>query len=227
MGLPAKFLTDAALKAYWKFEADNFLGESSGKGYTLTNNNSVAQNNAGKYGGCADGGATNTNKYLVSSAMAKIGNTRSYAFWIKLNTETSGTTYQFLRGWDGTNLLDFMVFYEYNSGTRRMRFTVDRYNVSASTIYSNIALGTSDWHLIVIDYNGSTMGLTVDNGTRVTGSASGKGSGSQSNDKLMLLGDGSFFAPALIDEVLEFNKVLSAAERTEIYIGESKFFQMF
>jgi hypothetical protein len=76
---------DASLVAYWRLE-----NTSDSKGSrTLTNNNTVAFNSA-KFNNGADGGATNTNKYL-SLAADTLGMTytgaKSFSLWLKLTTE--------------------------------------------------------------------------------------------------------------------------------------------
>lgn len=203
---------DASLVAYWKLEDVN----ATIGGFTLTNNNTVGFN-AGLYNLAADGGASNTNKYLsVANNLGIAGNgTISVSLWLKLTTEIASGTYGiFVHGNSTTDNRYIQIYYEYNSGTRRI--VLD--NSGTNTNY-NIALGTTNWYHLVLTRNSGAAGtadLWVNNVKQISAAAK---SSSTTGNKFNILSDNSavIFLSGLIDDVGVFNKVLSATEVAQIY----------
>lgn len=76
---------DANLVAYWRFESGALTTDSKGS-YTLTNNNTVGES-SGIYGGCADFGNPNTNKYFSrASEIIAEGSSFTINCWVKNTT---------------------------------------------------------------------------------------------------------------------------------------------
>jgi hypothetical protein len=52
---------------------------------------------------------------------------------------------------------EYWIDYDYNSGTRRVRFRRSRQMVDQAVQDYNVALGTNDWHHIVLTYDGTDL----------------------------------------------------------------------
>lgn len=204
---------DANLQEYYKLE------DTSGKnGNTLTNNNTVAFN-AAKFNNGADGGSSNTNKYLnVASALSYAGGAYSISLWIKLQTEIPSGVYDICELQETTTDTTLLFTYEYNSGTRRLNCGRLRPGVSFDGIAYNTNLGTTVTHHIVLTYSGSTVHLYVDNVDVGNIASSGGGSVNQTSGFEILSGRSvTNFTSAIIDDVALFDRELTSGEVNTIY----------
>ncbi len=206
------------LNAYFTMENTN----DSVASQTLSNNGGVTFD-AGLIGMGADFGASNVSTILSSTSNFGLSWASPFTFslWVKANADiTSGS-------WSIWNIVPqtgniMGLNYEYNSGTRRLNFT--RYHNVADQILYNITLGTTNWHHLVLTYNGATM----------TGYVDGLPTGSVASDTTLAAGPytvgtgigagnngASFFSysSTKIDEVGIWSRALSPAEIVDLYNG--------
>ena len=144
------------LVSYYKLNQSNLLVDSFGAN-TLTNNNSVTEASDGKFGYCADFGATSTNKSLSTTLSLGTGNF-TINFWQKYNTlpgfnvlqclcsvrvNGTKTNHEFdYRNESGTN--------KYNLWTGSSGGTEAKYNITEST-------GT--YYMLTLTYDGTDLRL--------------------------------------------------------------------
>lgn len=210
------------VKAYYRFESGALTTDTTGNGNTLTNNNSVASA-AGLFGGCADGGATNTNKYFdIASNLGIAGNSDcTVACWIKMVTEISSAAYVFLQHLSTSGADRYInMYYEYNLGDRRIVCSF-----SGVSAFFPVSLGTSQWHHIaaVRDVAGTSGVIYVDG---VAGTPITIGSGTTGLDRSSIMGaSADSFISAYIDDsffasykatTAQINQLLSSTKPTFI-----------
>jgi len=197
----------------------------SGNNRTLTNNNSVIFTDYGKFVKAANFGTANTNKSLyVASDLGITGGSITMSCWVKLNTEIASSLWNFVTQGDASTFVDFHIRYEFNSGTRRLRFDRTRRGSVTTNAFYNITLGTTNWTHIVMTYDGTTIKGYVNGNFVASATASGNGV-SNTEDNFGIGADtatfvatgGSLFASATIDEVAVFSKALSDREIANYY----------
>lgn len=207
---------DANLQEYYQLES------TSGKnGNTLTNNNTVAFNSA-KFSNGADGGSSNTNKYLnVASALGYTNGAYGISLWVKLNTEISSGTYDLVELAESTTDTSLIISYGYNGGTRRIELTHLRAGVAVDQITYNVTLGTSVFHHIVFTSsgNGGTLKGYVDNVATSTATHTATAGSGLTSGFTILDGRSAPANPssAIVDDVALFNREITAAEVNTIY----------
>lgn len=226
-------LTDANLEGYYRFNSGALETDSSGDGETLTNVGSVASG-VGKFGGAADLGASNTTDWFyVNSAYGVDGGAITIYLWLKLQTEIASGTYKIsVAASNNTSKTYYKIEYDYNGGTRRLRFSRTKAGVSSDESTYNVALGTSSWHQVVLTYDNTNLRGYVD-GALVAGPTAASGSGSSAVSNISFFGNGSTVAsddPAsmIIDDLAIFSRALTTTEISSLYSGSSaSFFYMF
>lgn len=153
--------------------------DSSGNGEIMTNNNGVTFTN-GKFGQGADFGTTNSNKSLTTTSLLGLtqAGDKTISLWVKLNTEiTTDGEYYFLANWWGTvagAYVGFTIAYRKNGANLEIRFR--REATSGTEFVYTGALGTTNWHHVVLTFTGTTMAGYVD-GSRVNSVTTGTGTG--------------------------------------------------
>lgn len=210
---------DANLKAYYRFNSGALTTDSKGSN-TLTNNNSVSENASGKFGYAADGGATNTNKFLrIDSNIGIAGNSSmTISLWLKMNTELASGGSVFAQHFSQTGSKRYInVYYDYNGGTRRIVAAF-----SSANAFFNGSLGTSNWHHIALvrDVGANTGVIYLDGvaGTPVT-----LGTTELSIDRVSILGaNADSFLSGLLDDVAFFDRALTATEIAKVYSNNIK-----
>jgi hypothetical protein len=221
-------LTDNIRAAYNLDESSGNAADSSGNGYTLTNNNTVGFAAALINNG-ADFGTANTNKYfnIPTTGLGTTTGSYSISLWVKMRTEIASGV-QYLFSWSGqTASTGFDIIYEYNSGTRRLNFRRLRSGVAFDTITHNITLGTSNWYNITVEYNSSSgFQAFVNNSSVGTNANFGNGSnnnivpgfgiGAQINANTGVV-EPSTYISAYMDIVYVWDRVLGSTDRTSFY----------
>lgn len=226
VGLPA-VATHANTIAYWKFEPGNLTADSSGNGYTLTNNNvtggSAAPTMPGSTGSASFNG-TNSQLILPSGLNLATGTGLTYEWFMKPNLTPGSTQIVF----EVTSNLT-------NSGSHSVFGVVS--GDGATTVLSVAEFGTGytirdtpgfppalagEWHHYAFTVDGSQSGadrlaLYVDGtlmATSVTFNAGGAPSFLNSTDFYIgARGAGpSLWFNGLIDDLRISNKVLSPPE---------------
>lgn len=205
------------VQAYYKLEDTS---DEEG-GSNLTNNNSVAFN-SGKFNDGADGGASNSNKYLsIADAKGYTGGAYSVSFWLKMNTEIAASAYTIpFEVADAGTDTSLLVEYTESSG-RKLNFMRLRRGVAADFFSYYVDLGTTYAHHIVLTYNGSTVKGYI-NGILV-GSAASSGNGTTALTDLLHILAGrnpSAYISAIVDDFIVFDDELTAEEVFNIYVGK-------
>lgn len=204
------------LVAYYKLgDVNDSVGSN-----TLTNNNIVTFV-AGKIG---DGANFNgSNQYLSNTGNLSIdGGSFALSCWVKLNSEiTSGIYGLVSNGISTSTKTGFELFYEYDGGTRFLRFIRSRQNVAAGAVNHAITLGTSNWHHLAMSYDGSSITAYVNGVSVGSASASGDGAGTAVQGfnigRDSVAGGGPFYANAIIDETGIWSRALSADEVLQLF----------
>ncbi len=210
------------LKAYYRMESGALTTDSSGNGYTLTNNGSVAET-TGKFGICADFGTGNNSKSLTNADNTGVdGGVCSIVAWIKLSTEIASDFYAIVSQQSSGTKVKNAIVYNYNGGTRRLEFWRVRNGVAVDGPTYNVTLGTSEWYHIAFTYDGATVCGYL-NG-RLVGSSGSSGNGSSASSSFFNIGrddSGIRYFSGLADDVAFFNTVLSADQIKELYEGRT------
>lgn len=212
------------LKAYYKTETGALTTDNANNGFTLTNNNVVAEA-SGKYGIAADFGSNNTTKSLsIVDNLGIRGGAVSMSIWVKVNSDIAdGGDWLFTALEDSTTSTQFGIGYQRTGATRNIVFKRFRQGVAADQITYNVDLGISNFHHLVLTYDTTNLRGYLDN-VLVAGPTafSGNGSGvtahsfSIGNQRGLATGNG-YYASAIIDDIGIFNRALSAAEISLIY----------
>jgi len=194
------------------------VNDYSGNGYTLTNANSVGFV-PGKFGNCADFGTSNINKRLyISNNLGIDGGSMTFMFWIKLRTEIPSGYYTFVTLRSTTSKTFYEIYYDYNSGTRRLAFDRGKPGVADQQVLVTKTLGTTDWYHLALTYDLTNVNAYI-NGNLV-GQQAASGNGSAAVTTGLSIGTdtaGANPSSMYIDEIPVFNKALSPQEIRRIY----------
>ena len=216
-------LVNGSLVLYMHFDNISTVGENdtlvkdwSGRGNNGTAFNGVRVNTTGKYGGAMTFDGVDDYVNVTHNSIFNINNSITLSAWVKTIDGTSN--YIITKNEDSW----FLAIGADASTTNKFSFFL--------TPFSLVWLGSSSdindgiWHHVVGTYNGSVKSVFVDgiqeNSTNITG-AIGTGASSVLIGHRPLL---SAYFNGSIDEVMIFNRSLSASEITKLYIkGRAKF----
>ncbi len=198
------------------------LDESSGNASDTVGANNLTNNGTTGYASALinngiDLGTTNSSKWLSSSTEYGISATGAItiSLWLKMRTEISSSEQCFLaRSVINASGSSIQMSYEYNSGTRRVRFL--RYGSTNSLQYYTITMGTANWHHFVVTFDGSTILGYVDGVQRTTEANSGTQSIGGTAMSVGATG-GTLHTSAYMDEIGVWSRALSGAEVTSLY----------
>lgn len=206
---------DSELKAYYVLE-DN----TASVGSNLTEVGTVSYS-AGKFGNGADLG-TGSNCLYVNSVYSTTYNAdKSLSIWVNPNAQPSTNDWNtFITIGYATGDVYYYVAYQDSGGTKRLRFTRDRYNVTNENVYYNVTLSNGTWYHIVMTFSGTTIRGYL-NGSKVAqGTVSTSSGNNGATDRLVLgsiLDVNGRFAKAKLDDGAFFNKLLSDTEVSNLY----------
>jgi len=163
-------------------------------------------------------------KYVrVNSDLGITGGAITMSCWIKLNTEISADAYYILQQSDSGTKVKYAIRYDYNSGTRKIVFYRTKNYVAENSVSYNIALGTANWHHLVLVYDETNVYGFIDLNKTSTVASSGNGK-TNGVDVVMIkayLNDlGVVFTNALdamMADVRIYNRALTDNEIAEIY----------
>lgn len=215
---------DAALKAYYRLNSGALTTDSGPNTKTLTNNNTVGED-TGKYGGAADFGTANTNKSLSRVDDLGIqGGACSLAGWFRVNTAIAdGGSWMFVAVEDSGTSVQYGIQYSRSGSTRTLTFRRYRQGVSADAVTYNVDLGATNWHHIVLTYDGTNLRGYLNN-SLVAGPTGYSGNGSGVSADSFSIGNqrgaatgNRLFASIDADDVAVFSKALSVDEIDELY----------
>lgn len=220
---PASFeISDGHVKAIYHLEDTT---DASGNGYDLIEHNDVVFA-LGKLGNAADGGATNTNKYLsIASNLGINGGPISISAWVKMTGALD------IGGAPGSNGQQWAVGHS-ASAAPYIRESIGAWNdqgtkkVAAYRALGHIkgfynthdtAIDDNMWHHIVMTYDGSHTTLWLDGVDRGDLPSTGKGTGAQPDYVHILADDAINFFKGMVDEVVILDRVLTDSEIGGLY----------
>ena len=208
---------DVNLQAYYKLEdVTDEVGAND-----LTNNNSCTFV-AAKFNNGVSGGTTDANKSLtIASSLGYGGGAYAISLWLKLNTEIASGNYDITEITDVATDTSLILSYEYNGGTRQLNFQRLRAGVAGDSDVYTVTLGTTDINHLVITYDGSTVKGYLNNVEVASVASTGNGSSALTAVFALLEGRtvGTNNTLGIIDDVALFDRNLTAAEVTSIYMG--------
>ncbi len=211
------------------------LTDQTSNGYTLTNHNSVGFV-TGDFNNAADLGASNTNKFLdAHSALGWTGGDVSISLWVKMRAEPTDISApgseSLVHLWYGSGGGSTKVWtvIEYGKDGANYKLRISRNDMTTRVNGDYIVdLGTSNWHHIVLTYNG-TSGVGklyldgADTGATFTQTGTGANAGISGDDFNigafgMTMGNPQYlFASAYFDEVVVSSNVFSSTDVSNIY----------
>lgn len=218
-------LADANLQGYYRFVSGSLGTDETANSRDMADGS--ARQNAtttanGKFDDAADftdnengvGGANLT----ITSEDFDIGlGDFSFNLWVKRSVEISTAVDTFLEhqfdGGAGASDARVRLIYEYNSGTRRINY--NRKAGADASVYKNVTLGTTDWHMITITYD-STDVRAYYNGDLVDSFTSSGASGITSTSSLSIASGGGWWK-GYIDDLAVFDRELTQSEITTLF----------
>jgi len=204
-----------ACKALYHLENVN---DSSVEGHTLTNNDGVTFTSA-KFSRGANFGTPNTTKYLsINDNLDIDGGAITINTWVKMLAEIdSEKDYAyFCRHLSSTHMINEFIRYDYNSGTRRICINRTKNNVFSDSIYKIVTLGTSDFHMLTLTYDGANLKGYYN--AVLFDTLATSGDGNQDYGNYFYIGTDSSYKPeAIIDETSVYNTALDQTTITELY----------
>jgi hypothetical protein len=201
------------LLAWYDFENGTTWTDSTGNGHTLTEQGTV-DSVSGKVSNAADFGVSGSNGLDLTGSSSVLDifgtNNWSLAWWFR-STTLSGPPACFGRGSEGA---DGWIAADLNGGYLRLLCFLG----GTQTCASGVALSTDTWYFAHAYRDGSTCGVSVNNGTAGT-TAVGT---ANDNGGLFRMGyrSGGFDGyplRGLLDSFAFYNRTLTPTEVTQIY----------
>lgn len=215
----------SGLLAYYKLDNVN---DSSGSGFTLTNNGSVTFS-TGKIDNCAiiNSYAVTAVKYLsIANDLGVDGGSLTMAAWYKPSGQpaTSGDHHTIVCHSGTTTDVNDMITYYNNSSTMTVWFNRQKQGTANQAVSYATTLSNGTWYHLVYTYDGSYVRAYI-NGSQVGSDVAASGSGSANQNDSFAIGavQGNpagtyYYTPnGIIDEVGVWNRALSGTEISELY----------
>lgn len=203
-------LTDNIV-SYWKLNETSGTRADSAGSNNLTDNNSVSYT-TGKISNAATFVRSSSQSLsCASNASLQISGSFTMSMWIKFQTLTNYNIFA-----NKGNGAEFWIYTASNGG--------GDYQIGSGSVgsqqFPNGTFTTDTWYFIVFwwDSVGNQMGYSINNGTAVTAGTSGSPTVG-SSDFTLGSANGTHYCDAYIDEVGRWSRVLTSAERTELYNG--------
>lgn len=204
----------------WKCNESSGDASDSVGGRTLTNTGSVGYT-TGLLGNCAVSSANGTYLRRTDTCTLTSSSDFSLIFYFKISSEDSAD-HDFFWISNNGNPTGWYVrgLYEYNGGSRRLRFF--RSGSSATFLDKTVNVGDNTWHMISFTYtaSGGAMTLSLDAGTRVTGTNTGTGNHGASSGTDFLDSGGSGYGASLkgnMDGIYLLNRAITTTEEATLY----------
>jgi hypothetical protein len=208
--------SDSSLKAYYRFESGALTTDSSGNGYTLTNNNSATEI-TGKFSGGVNFNGTNQRMSVAASGFFTTGS-QSFSLWAKIDSISTTNSY-LITFWDSSN--NALGIRQANvagaTGLLDLSFTMS--NLSGTDQVSCYRL--NEWFHVAAIYDSvnNKRQMYVNNVLVLNATTTGTVT-NQSSPSLYIGGNGTTsYTDGIIDDVAFFNRTLSQAEVEAIYKG--------
>lgn len=202
---------NANLKCYYRFSSGALTTDSSGNGYTLTNNNTVTDG-TGVYGGAASFASASSQYFSTSGNIDISGNgARSVSLWVK--TSTAGRMKYVGWGADSTNA----AFILCSDGSSE--FYVIAYG--ANDIKTTYVMNTGAWIHVVVTHDGTTTRLYFNGQFHSSYARTYNTTNGVLNIGRQIYADGGnyYYYNGLLDDLAIFNVALSADQIKELYEG--------
>jgi hypothetical protein len=206
-------LTDNLI-AYWKLdEISGNASDSSGNGYTLTNNNTVGYA-SGKINNGADFGSSNTNKYFSATLIDpdSYNSGFSIGFWVKFNSlASSQKIFSFNDlSWGGIH------FRALSSTDTRFRFGNGVTSDGGETAYTS-SWSTGTWYYIVMTHSATANKYYVNGSQVATDTTSVTLANNGTTFNIGRDTGNNEYANSIVDEFGIWGKELSSTEVTALY----------
>ena len=212
---------DTGLVAYYRMESGALTTDSSGNSQTLTNNNTVGEA-TGKFGGGADFGSGNTNKYFsrASEASLQITGDLTISAWVYVN-DFSQWNIIAAKSSGGTTNYEYEFALQSATAIQFVSAGASDYYFTSATIPT---LSTNTWYHVAVKrtsgtirfyVNGKGYTATVDHGS------SGSVAASAQELRIGTRGDNYKFYRGVMDDVAIFNRSASDWEIWNIAQGHS------
>lgn len=123
------------------------------------------------------------------------------------------------------NMANGISVFQPNGGTRRLMFSRGKVNVADETANYTVALGTTNWHHIILTYDGTNIIGYVD-GVQVVAPTAASGNGSGTTVTGFAIADNMFDIDTTnydfdIDEVAVYSRALHYGDVIDLYNGGS------
>lgn len=165
-------------QAVYHFES--LLTDSKGAN-DLTNNNTVGQATS-KINQGANVTSGNTRSLSTTNTLSISTGACTFQVFAKMNTEIAGAEQFFSEHNNDSGFVRYSMSYEYNGGTRRIRYSRANSGISAVSIYHNGNLGTSTYNMIAMTQDGTNL-RGYFNGAVVAGPTAATGTGSTTHSQ--------------------------------------------
>lgn len=205
------------LVSYYKLEdATDFYSTND-----LTNNGPTPFN-AGKVNNAADGGASNTTKYLKGAfdyGISPSTQNMSIAFWLNNTTAPGAEEDLFWIGKNAASTQFFRGWYENVASVYKVTFYRRGSADDRADWIQQLTTGT--WYHFVGTYDGTNIRLYTNNTLRATTASSGSGTGDTTAMSMLSDRDGSSKFSGLVDEWGVWTKALNTTEIGDLWNGGS------
>jgi len=201
-----------SLQDYYKLEdTTDYWGTNN-----LTNN-ATTTFDSGKVNNAADGGSTNSAKYLSVASNLGVTSTVSISLWAKFaGTPVNNHQYTMFSADSASTNVNYQLMAWYNNGTKEIAAYRAKDNVAGAYATYNFAFDDNAWHHYVLTYDNTTVTLYVDGVSQATTAQNGSGSGGSNHADILSDGGTQYWLGA-IDETGIWSKVLSATEISNLY----------
>ena len=210
---------DINLAAYYRLE--NISDNTPSPSHDLTNSGSVIFTPV-KFNNGANFGTANTNQILsVASNLGVSGanHAATLMWWTRMNTEITSSYQGFCQLEENTTDTLFQIYYDYNSGSRRIVYNRQTIGVQNNTINYSVTLGTTNINHVALTYDGGTM-IGFFNGAAIgTLTTSGNGAVSLGNNFIIGRADSNNNLSGQIDDMAVFTRALGTLEVSNYYNG--------
>ena len=220
------------LLAYYKLdESSGNALDSTANAKTLTNTGTAGYS-AGKINNAVDFGASNTTKNLNRLETGALGllmdSNFTVNFWLNLTTQVTTTGNQTVICWSDDTTANKKGYFEFqlydNAGTPATAINrVD--SAGADQVTGNLTFTVGTWYMVTLTWDGSNMKSYRDGSgsawLTVASTRTGTNTAAGHNTRVAIgeLDVTTRAISGLIDEMGWWNRVLSAAEITELYNG--------
>lgn len=195
-------------------------------GSNLSTNGTINFVSAVFNNGSSSGTSNTANSLFIDSNLGVITGAVSYSFWAKVLTQpatnSAGCFFGLRTTGGGSNFVDWLLWYEDVSGTKRLRYERNGPGLSSVDINYNVDLGTTNFNYFTFTYDGTSTRAYL-NGALVGGPTTATGYGNGGADKFTIHGSNGTFdlSSAIVDDFAVFTRELTASDIALLAPGNS------